>query len=153
MRSLKLSHFFYYFPIHIATNIPFLQYLFFLENLSSSGECDRYFYEVSFRIDFRRDEGKTFLLEFSREIVDIFFLEEYLPIGGRIDPEFMGEVFVRRDMEIFQNGTTGREAHITSLEITLLRSYTLYFRSRELDSRFVALYDFVIEQGFFIDME
>lgn len=86
-------------------------------------------------------------------MVDIFFMEEYLPIGSRVDPELMGEMFIWGDMEPFQDRTSGSEAHIASLEIALLCPHALHFRSRELDSRLIPLNDFVIEQGFFIDVK
>jgi len=80
-------------------------------------------------------------------------MEENLSVGGWIDPEFMRKMLIRRNMKSLQNRTERSKAHIASFEIALFRSYTLYFWSRKFDSRFIALNDFIIEQGFFIDMK
>lgn len=127
--------------------------MFLLENLPSSRECDGYFYEVPFGIDFGGNQRKPFFFHLPDQMIDIFFMEEYLPIGSRVDTELMGEMFVRGDVEPFQDGASGSETHVTPFEIALLCSHTLHFRSRKLDSCLIALHDFVIEQGFFIDVK
>ena len=56
-------------------------------------------------------------------------------------------------METFQDGASRCKTDITSFEITLLGADAFYFWAREFDSRLVALHDFIIEQGFFIDVK
>jgi len=120
---------------------------------ATAGEGNGDFDEIPFGVDLGRDEGESFFFELAGEIVDGFASEEKFPVGGRIDGFFVAEVSVRGYMESLDNRTTGGECDITPLEIALFGSDTFDLGSRELNPRFIALHDFIIEQGFFVGVK
>lgn len=144
---------FTHLTFHIPTDIAFLEDLFFLEMLATAGEGDGDLDEISFGVDFGRDEGESFFFEFAGEIVDGLASEEEFSIICRIDGFLIAEGGVRGDVEPLDNRTTGGECDVTPLEITLFGSDTLDFCSRELDPRLITLHDFIIEQGFFVSVK